>query len=65
MKAFYYVPCDAGRGCDEKTADCAPCPLERVYQGVSCCVAIDRPCVNMRGESIGTAASRSTRLLLT
>lgn len=50
VKAFYYAPCDAGRGCDEKTADCAPCPLERVYRGVSCCVAIDRPCVNMRGE---------------
>ena len=50
VKSLYYTPCDARAGCDVATAQCVPCPLERVFQGVSCCVALDRPMVNMKGE---------------
>ena len=47
--------------CTEKTAAayrcnphderrCVPCPLERAYGGVGCCIAVQRPMVTMRGE---------------
>ena len=44
----YLLPCTAETAphyrCDPagQTAPCAPCPLERAYAGVGCCVAVNR-----------------------
>jgi len=46
----FYTPCEKRAGCDEATAQCVPCPLERAYVGVGCCVLKKKPMVSMKGE---------------
>eukprot|EP00965_Chrysotila_dentata_P030677 1021749-Pleurochrysis_carterae.AAC.1 len=51
--APFYLPCTGGDGpgaCDPATAECVACPLQRVYQGIECCVLANRPMVSMKGE---------------
>jgi hypothetical protein len=50
ISTVFYPPCDSRTGCDPSTAQCVPCPLERVYGGVECCVQVKRPMVSMKGE---------------
>jgi hypothetical protein len=46
----FYPPCEPAAGCDPQIAQCVPCPLERAYGGVQCCVLVSRPMVSMKGE---------------
>jgi len=50
----YYLPCDEqygpSYGCDPKTAQCVPCPLDRVYRDVKCCILSLQATNNMKGE---------------
>lgn len=52
----YLLPCTAETAphyrCDPagQTAPCAPCPLERAYAGVGCCVAVNRSQYNLKAE---------------
>lgn len=50
----YYLPCSELTapllGCDPDGEQCEPCPLERAFVGVRCCIASDRPMTTMGGE---------------
>lgn len=51
----YYLPCTDATApyyrCNpHDRATCVPCPLDRAFGGVDCCVAARRPMVTMRGE---------------
>ena len=53
----YYLPCTAETApyyrCNpwgSAAEGCLPCPLDRAFGGVSCCIAVRRPMVSMRGE---------------
>ena len=53
----YLLPCDARSSRNPAECDpnggggrCVPCPLERAFVGVSCCVASDREMHTMGGE---------------
>eukprot|EP00966_Prymnesium_polylepis_P130230 3011537-Prymnesium_polylepis.3 len=50
----YHLPCTVATapflGCDPRGAACEPCPLERPFVGVGCCVTTDRPMSSMGGD---------------
>ena len=56
VSSHFHVPCDARRGCDKEKEVCEACPHERVYEGITCCITIERPMVSMKGASPGSAA---------
>uniref|UniRef100_X5CVC8 C1 peptidase domain protein n=1 Tax=Tisochrysis lutea TaxID=1321669 RepID=X5CVC8_9EUKA len=46
----HYLPCLKELACEKETAQCVPCPLERIYGDVDCCIAVEKPMVTMKGE---------------
>jgi hypothetical protein len=46
----HYLPCVKALACEPETAACVPCPLERVYRNIDCCIMVEKPMVTMKGE---------------
>lgn len=46
----HFLPCIKALDCEPATAVCEPCPLERIYSDVDCCITVEKPMVTMKGE---------------